>query len=237
MTRSRRWLTQKGPACLALCALLGSVVCAYVSRKNEEGLIASEPEHDLGRLAQGTVTSADFTLANQGSKQAQITGVRKSCDCARVELTKRLLQPGETTKVTVTWNIGSQRGKVSSEILITFLVQGAGHEWQTPLTMRAEVDPDFNYSPSELVFGGKSTRTQSVYFAPGRLQKVELLEAFCDQRAFQARVIEGESRVEVSFDPALWPSGRSDAQLTVRTASRNEKFARIGLSVVDGSQE
>lgn len=73
---------------------------------------------DLGEIPQGTPRSIDFEFKNTGDKAVVITKVQASCGCTATEYTKTQIQPGETAKVTATYNAAA-KGPFTKNVTVT----------------------------------------------------------------------------------------------------------------------
>jgi hypothetical protein len=108
-----------------------------------------------------------------------------------------------------------------------------------PLVLKADVIPDFNYSPKEAVFTAGRASAQTIAFSPGRLSNISLVRAYCTQRAFTAKVVDTESckQVEILFEPRDWFAEEDLVHyLVVETTSPNEPTCRIPLVIMRPSQ-
>src|SRR6266404_5320411 len=79
---------------IAGLALIGSVICAYLSKGSlDEALMVYDSPHECGRVRQGDSVSATFRLVNRSSQPIDILRVARSCDCADEHLSKSSLMP------------------------------------------------------------------------------------------------------------------------------------------------
>ncbi len=62
--------------------------------------------HDFGMLDPHTTAVHAFTVSNKGEHPLKLEVRDTSCKCTVGKLTNNLLGPGESTKVTMTWNTG-----------------------------------------------------------------------------------------------------------------------------------
>ncbi|MES2543846.1 MAG: DUF1573 domain-containing protein [Bacteroidota bacterium] len=73
---------------------------------------------DLGEIPQNVPKSIDFEFTNQGNAAVTITDVKASCGCTATNYTKTVIQPGETAKVTATYNAAA-KGAFSKNVTVT----------------------------------------------------------------------------------------------------------------------
>lgn len=64
--------------------------------------------HDFGMLDPHTTTSHAFDVSNEGQHPLTLSVSQTSCKCTVGKLDQEIVMPGETTKVTLTWNTGYQ---------------------------------------------------------------------------------------------------------------------------------
>jgi len=67
-----------------------------------------EETHDYGTIPQNKPASYDFTFSNSGDAPLIISEVVPSCGCSVAEFTKTPVKPGETGKITVTYNAAAK---------------------------------------------------------------------------------------------------------------------------------
>lgn len=65
---------------------------------------------DLGEIPQGKPKSLDFEFKNTGKTDIIITNVKAACGCTATDYTKTPIKPGQTAKVTATYNAAAKGG-------------------------------------------------------------------------------------------------------------------------------
>lgn len=73
---------------------------------------------DLGEIPQGTPKAIDFEFKNTGDKAIIITDVKASCGCTTTDYTKTPIQPGETAKISASYNAAS-KGAFTKNVTVT----------------------------------------------------------------------------------------------------------------------
>ncbi len=82
-------------------------------------VVMDKTEYDFGKvLEKNGKTSRVITLTNKGSKPVAISDVRTSCGCAAPTFTKQAIRPGQTGKVTITYDPYNKVGNFSKDIYI-----------------------------------------------------------------------------------------------------------------------
>jgi hypothetical protein len=80
--------------------------------------VFSEQKHDFGEMKQGEKKDHTFTLTNDGGSELIIRNVRSSCGCTAVAPAKKVIAPGESAPVKVTFNSRGKRGRQSKSITV-----------------------------------------------------------------------------------------------------------------------
>jgi hypothetical protein len=219
---------------LAAAALLVlSVGLAYLAREPlPEKLLAVQPVLKLGERFQGEVIDAEFVLVNHCKCPVEVLNVVKSCSCTEYKLVKTSLQPGEKTTLKVKWETRASRGDFHTDLTIVYQKAG-GEQDASRVRLQADVVPDFRYEPTRLSFDTGKKREQVITFSPGRQPDVQVVRAYCTQRAFQAEKLPDGGAVRVTFDPALWSADVPRVELVVETTSPNEPLCRVPLFVAE----
>ena len=73
---------------------------------------------DLGEIPQNKPKSIDFEFKNTGKTAVVITNVKASCGCTATDYTKTPIQPGQTAKVTATYNAAA-KGAFTKTVTVT----------------------------------------------------------------------------------------------------------------------
>lgn len=75
-------------------------------------------EHDFGAMKQGDKKEFTFNLTNDGKSDLQIRNVRSSCGCTAVAPSKKVVSPGETVPIKVTFDSRGKRGRQSKSVTV-----------------------------------------------------------------------------------------------------------------------
>ncbi len=73
---------------------------------------------DFGEMNQGDKKDCSFTLTNDGKSELIIRRVRSSCGCTAVAPSKKVIAPGESAPINVTFNSRGKRGRQSKSITV-----------------------------------------------------------------------------------------------------------------------
>lgn len=75
-------------------------------------------DYDFGDMKQGDKKEYTFSLTNDGKSDLQIRNVRSSCGCTAVAPSKKVVGPGETVPIKVTFDSRGKRGRQSKSITV-----------------------------------------------------------------------------------------------------------------------
>jgi hypothetical protein len=78
----------------------------------------SENAHDFGNMKQGEKKEHTFMLSNDGKSELIIRNVRSSCGCTAVAPAKKIIAPGESAPIKVTFDSRGKRGRQSKSITV-----------------------------------------------------------------------------------------------------------------------
>lgn len=82
-------------------------------------MAAFEPKtHDFGEMKQGDKKTHTFTLTNKGKSDLLIRRVRSSCGCTAVAPSTKVIAPGATAPIKVTFDSRGKRGRQSKSITV-----------------------------------------------------------------------------------------------------------------------
>jgi hypothetical protein len=91
--------------------------------------------HDFGDSKQGDILTYDYQFKNNGDKVLEIGEISTDCDCLTYELSQSVLSPGETAKISVSWDTSSKIGITYSRLTILSNIKGKKKE----LTLVSEI--------------------------------------------------------------------------------------------------
>lgn len=218
-----------------------SAVAAFLSVRQVPPALEAVPgtSIDLGTVLQGSVAKTQITLRNRSGWPLDITRIVNSCGCSTAVPEKNQLAPGESTSLEASFEAGASRGDVLVGVIVVYRMRQPSESkvGRLDLTLRASVDPDFLLTPEALTFHEGLGETQSVLVTANRLERLEVIDAYCTHKAFRAELksagaaVPAQYRVDVSFTAENWTPGSRSAELTIQTNSQSARLARITLDV------
>jgi len=75
-------------------------------------------EHDFGNIVEGAIVTHDFIITNSGDAELYLIKVSSSCGCTVAKPEQEKLQPGESTKLKVTFNSANRHGRQKKHIYV-----------------------------------------------------------------------------------------------------------------------
>ncbi len=105
--------------------------------------------YDFGEVIAGVAVTHTFVLTNVGDAPLTITSVRTSCGCTTTALPKTTLNPGESVKLTATFDSTHYSGRVGKSIYVE------SNDPNTPklvlvITGTVKRGKPYNISPADL---------------------------------------------------------------------------------------
>lgn len=77
-----------------------------------------ESAHDFGEMKQGNKKEHTFMLSNDGKSELVIRNIRSSCGCTAVAPSTKVIAPGESAPIKVTFDSRGKRGRQSKSITV-----------------------------------------------------------------------------------------------------------------------
>ncbi len=91
-----------------------------------QGLLQVSPsEYSFGRVRQGTLVKAAFTLRSVGTEPVQIQDIKPSCNCSVLSWERRTLAPGDSLKVEATFNTAGKVGRQRKSFTVLSTAQNS----------------------------------------------------------------------------------------------------------------
>ena len=81
-------------------------------------IVSPEPVYDFGTLDNETKVQHDFIIRNVGDATLNIKNVRTSCGCTVAQPEKKVLEPGEETKVATTLSLRGRQGPTKKSVTV-----------------------------------------------------------------------------------------------------------------------
>lgn len=140
---------------LALVVILGLFSCESKNNKINTSLVnnpvsadginkgVSTPEikfekteHDFGKILQGEQVSYTFKFKNVGNAPLIITSIEKTCGCTSPEYSSQPIKPGESGKITITYDSKGHKGFQNKRLI----VKANTNPSETILRIKAQVE-------------------------------------------------------------------------------------------------
>jgi len=130
-----------------IIVVLAGFIASNSYAKNEV-LSFNETVHNFGNIPQMTRVSTVFYYTNKSDQVITIKKVHSSCGCTVPEISKKILQPNEFGKITVTFNSGQYSGTVGKTV--RFEIEPNIANVFPMLMIRATVQPDVYLQPPSI---------------------------------------------------------------------------------------
>lgn len=146
-----------------ILSVMTLALCAVAMMAQQPVITFKTTEHDFGKIneADGRVTTV-FEFKNEGMEPLVLSNVRASCGCTTPNWTREPIEPGQTGKITVTYNPNGRPGRFQKTVTIT----SNATEATTRVYIKGEVIPKpakpVNQYPVQM--GELSLKAKSVNF-------------------------------------------------------------------------
>jgi len=121
------------------------------------GTIFAEPEiifnnkvFNFGEIMEGDTTVCLFHFKNEGDTILKLVYVRATCGCTVTEVSKKLIEPGDTGTIKAVFYSARQHGKISKYIFVT--TNDKEHK-KTMLKIVGQVNKTWKCEPRKVDFG------------------------------------------------------------------------------------
>jgi hypothetical protein len=100
---------------LVLCFLL---TAALMAQPNGPKISFNAINHDFGTIAENSIVSYDYIVANKGTDTLNITDVRPGCGCTAAKPEKNIIMPGDSTMIHIEFNSIGRSGSQHKYIYV-----------------------------------------------------------------------------------------------------------------------
>jgi hypothetical protein len=91
-----------------------------VARREDAGLLSVDKlNHAFGRIEPRAKVRGEYILTNTGKETLEIDKVGKSCGCTVPELETKILEPGQSVPLKITFSASDRPGKVEKKLWVT----------------------------------------------------------------------------------------------------------------------
>ena len=227
------------PIACAQCDAKGTDLHVNSEVGKQPRIFCEEPTFDFGSRDASETVDHTFVLKNTGTADLEIRRVQPACGCTTAELEKKIVPPGESSRISAKLSLAGRSGELQKPILIE------SNDPANPslqLVMKGVIGADFEISPSTLVLRKASPEvaaTASVILKSLKNEKFEIINAksesgklkvrwdkFPNENAFQLT-----ANIEEQFQP-----GQYGDKIIVETNHTTKKQLEIGVIVIVPSQ-
>lgn len=120
-------------------------------RREDAGhLVADKLNHDFGVVEPGEQLKGEYVLTNDGQETLKISGVGKQCGCTQPNLDTKILEPGQSTKLSFTYKAASKAGKANKKVWVN--IEAPGLPKKLTLSLTADIKELITVRPKKLGF-------------------------------------------------------------------------------------
>lgn len=94
---------------ILLAAIFSTIIFA---QSKQPKIFSPEPDYNFKEILEGQTVEHEFEIVNQGDADLIINDVKASCGCTAVQPSKKILKPGEKTKIKIEFD---SRGRIGPQ--------------------------------------------------------------------------------------------------------------------------
>jgi hypothetical protein len=95
--------------------------------------------HSFGTIKQNARVSTTFKISNEGKSTLHIRKTKASCGCTATRPKKKVLAPGESTTIDVTYSSGTSKGRIHKSVTV---ITNDPKKSKTVLSITADITPN-----------------------------------------------------------------------------------------------
>ena len=122
---------------MATAAMVGMTAKAQTATDAQATITFDKPEHDFGKIKEGTLATYEFTFTNTGKAPLVLSNVQPSCGCTTPEWSKEPIMPGAKGTVKAVFNSYGRPGTFQKYITVKSNSSGG----DVTLTFKGTVEP------------------------------------------------------------------------------------------------
>ena len=220
-----------------LCAA-GAVGVVVVSiphpAHTKRSLVVDESVHDFGELRQLQKVHATFHLRIRSIRVLRTT---TNCGCTVADLRNHILLADESTDLTVTLDVGKNRGDLSKHVLVEYLEGKDNRKYSLVLQLKASVRPEYDVVPARLQFKKSRPGKHTVAMTSNELPELRITKTYSTHKAVSAELIEPTTqdrswKVQVAFEPEQWEQSEGLVIVALYTNSETEPVYNLHVNIV-----
>ena len=198
-------------------------------------LQCEKPTFDFGNKDSSETVDHTFILKNTGTTNLEIQKVQPACGCTTAELEKKIIPPGESTKIAATLSLAGRGGEVQKPI---FIESNDPANPTLQLVIKGIIGTDFQIIPSTMILRKDSAdapATASVIVKSLKNEIFEILSAKTESEKLKVRwdKFSDENSYQVTANlEDHFPPGQYADKITLETNHPIRKQLEISVLVI-----
>lgn len=195
----------------------------------------AELTHDFGKITSTEPLRHEFIFTNVGQATLQIHEVRPSCGCTTAGAWDRTVEPGQTGKIPIQFNVAGFSGMISKSITVscndptqpTILLQLKGTIWK-PI----EVTPSYLYF--FVTENAVTNQTRSIRIVSNLEEPLQITEVSCTNPVFRTELKTHKPGKDYEVEVGLVPPLKQttiQSPITIKTSSTNMPVISVNAIV------
>jgi hypothetical protein len=215
------------------------LLAAGVGNPPAAPLTCAAPSAAKGDVKGGPPLLHTFELANSGASPISITKIEAGCGCVRRVLTRELLAPGETAKLTIEVNTLTQPdGPNRWQVSVAYQIEAAGKPRATGellLQISATLSREVSVTPPQLAFSSAGAAAHTLQVGDTRGKPLTVVRAVASSPHLTAEVSAremGKPQAIVVRLAADAPAGERDESILLQTDDPAYPELRVPVRVL-----
>jgi hypothetical protein len=144
-----------------------------LAMENQPRIFCEEPTFDFGSRDASETVDHTFVLKNTGTADLEIKRVQAACGCTTAEVEKKIVPPGESSRISAKLSLAGRGGSVQRPILVE---SNDPVDPNFQLVMKGIIGADFQITPSTMVLRKNTPDATATGSAIVKMQKNEPFE-------------------------------------------------------------
>lgn len=201
------------------------------SMAQNTNIIFEKKSYDFGTFSEdGDSPTCNFKFTNNGKEAVAIIHVQTTCGCAVASYTRTPIAPGQTGKISITYNPQGRPGKFNRSALVSF----SGSNEKVKLYISGMVTPgvERKHKSFPYVMGELQLKTIGIRFNPmrGKEQEQNIVVVNSGKTPLRLQIHSSDSSLSGKMEPEiLAPESMGEIRITRKANSTSTQAKCIKL--------
>ena len=207
-----------------------------LATEKQPRIFCEEPTFDFGSRDASETVDHTFVLKNTGTADLEIKRVQPACGCTTAEVEKKIVPPGESSRISAKLSLAGRGGSVQRPILVE---SNDPVDPNFQLVMKGIIGADFQITPSTMVLRKNTPDAAATGSAIVKMQKnepFEILTAKSESEKLKLqweKIPDGNSYQVTAYLEGNLQPGEDVNKIFLETNSLRSKSLQIPVIVVE----